>query len=92
MVEGTDDSRFFRSRICEGDCEIVIAEGKLNVLGALEQLRAGPRRDVAAVVDDDCDSLALQGALDDSVWQTTRLFQDLRSWENMSPPFRILNT
>lgn len=56
LVEGPDDSRFFRPRI-DSSCEIVICGGKLNVLGALARLDQRSLPGMVAVVDGDLDAL-----------------------------------
>jgi hypothetical protein len=57
LVEGPDDSRFWRGRIGEKHCNIVIAEGKSNLVGAIEKLDAKSFSGALGIVDDDCDSL-----------------------------------
>ncbi len=57
LVEGADDSRFFRGRVQEGTCEIVIAGGKPALLGGMERLNNEGFVGALGVFDDDCDSL-----------------------------------
>lgn len=57
LVEGPDDSRFWRMWVTEGSCEVLICGGKSNALGALARVEASGLTGVVAVVDDDCDSL-----------------------------------
>ncbi len=57
IVEGDDDSRFFRGRINQDACDLVIAGGKAAVVGGIEQLDAKHFRGALGVCDDDCASL-----------------------------------
>lgn len=57
LVEGPDDCKFWQSRICQGRCEIVSAEGKPNLLGAIGQLDSRQFVGVLGIIDDDGDSL-----------------------------------
>ncbi|MBK9261538.1 MAG: DUF4435 domain-containing protein [Polyangiaceae bacterium] len=57
VVEGDDDSRFFRGRITRNACEIVIAGGKPAVEGGIQRLDAKQFRGALGVCDDDCASL-----------------------------------
>ena len=54
VVEGKDDCRFWLPRRDRG-CEVVDAEGKTNVMGAIERLDAESFRGALGVVDDDFD-------------------------------------
>jgi hypothetical protein len=57
IVEGDDDSRFFRGRIDKDACDLIIAGGKLAVVGGIERLDAQSFRGALGVCDDDCASL-----------------------------------
>ena len=57
LVEGSDDSKFWSERIAKGDCEIVIAKGKSNLVGAIEKLDSRQFPGILGVIDDDFDSL-----------------------------------
>lgn len=57
VVEGDDDSRFFSRRVDAECCEVVIAGGKLAVIGGLERLDRRKFRGALGVVDDDGDRL-----------------------------------
>jgi Protein of unknown function (DUF4435) len=57
IVEGDDDSRFFRARIDHDACDLVIAGGKPAVEGSLQRLDAHPFRGALGVCDDDGASL-----------------------------------
>jgi hypothetical protein len=58
LVEGPDDRRFWLGRISsEADCQIIRADGKRNVVGAMEKLDARQFKGALGIVDDDCDSL-----------------------------------
>ncbi|MGH8551444.1 MAG: DUF4435 domain-containing protein [Methylococcales bacterium] len=57
LVEGLEDLRFWRNRISDSDCEIIRADGKPNVLGAIQKLDSRLFSGALGVVDDDCDSL-----------------------------------
>lgn len=59
LLEGEDDSRFWRPRVVATGCEIIIANGKRNLVGALLKLdrRDGSPTDTVGLVDDDCDRL-----------------------------------
>lgn len=57
IVEGDDDSRFFRGRIDKKACDLIIAGGKLAVVGSIERLDAQHFRGALGVCDDDCASL-----------------------------------
>ena len=57
IVEGDDDSRFFRGRIDKDACDLIIAGGKLAVVGGIERLDAQHFRGALGVCDDDCASL-----------------------------------
>ncbi len=57
LVEGDDDSRFFRGRIDKDACDVVIAGGKLSVIGSIQRLDAQHFRGALGVCDDDCASL-----------------------------------
>ena len=54
IVEGPDDSKFWR-RWLDSSCEILIGEGKLNIIGCLERLDLKKVRGVLGLVDDDYD-------------------------------------
>jgi Protein of unknown function (DUF4435) len=57
IVEGPDDSRFFRARIDNDACDLIIAGGKLAVVGGIDRLDAQHFRGALGVCDDDCASL-----------------------------------
>jgi hypothetical protein len=57
LVEGFDDSRFFRSRVQDGTCEIVVAGGKPALFGGMDRLNNEGFAGALGVFDDDCDSL-----------------------------------
>jgi hypothetical protein len=57
VVEGDDDHRFWSSRVATCCCELVIGDGKPNVLGALERLDRTAIDGVLGIVDDDFDAL-----------------------------------
>ncbi|WP_217807311.1 DUF4435 domain-containing protein [Methylomagnum ishizawai] len=57
LVEGPDDSKFWKTRISDEECQIVLAEGKNNLLGAIEKLDARRFSGALGIIDDDCDSL-----------------------------------
>ena len=57
IVEGDDDSRFFRGRIDKDACDLIIAGGKLAVVGGIERLDAQHFRGALGICDDDCASL-----------------------------------
>ena len=57
LVEGDDDSRFFRGRIDKDACDLVIAGGKLSVVGSIQRLDAQHFQGALGVCDDDCASL-----------------------------------
>lgn len=57
LVEGPDDSKFWRGRIIKGDCEIVIAMGKPNLVGAIERLDMRQFVGILGIIDDDFDCL-----------------------------------
>jgi len=56
LVEGPDDSKFWRGRKNQ-DCEIVLAEGKQNLLGAIQKLDSRQFPGALGIIDDDYDSL-----------------------------------
>lgn len=56
LLEGSDDSKFWRGRIAKGNCDIVVAEGKSNVIGAIERLDTRQFTGVLGIVDDDFDT------------------------------------
>jgi hypothetical protein len=53
IVEGDSDSRLLRNFIVTGSCELVVAFGKDNLLGALAILNAEQRTGVLAIADAD---------------------------------------
>ena len=55
VVEGDGDSRFFRKRIDDSVCEIVIAGGKPAVVGGIARLNNKDFHGALGIVDDDCD-------------------------------------
>lgn len=57
LVEGPDDSKFWTARISPADCEIVISEGKPNLLATLRKLDHRNFNGALGIVDDDGDSL-----------------------------------
>ena len=57
LVEGPDDFKFWQTRICARRCEIIVTEGKPNLLGAIENLNARQFAGALGVIDDDGDSL-----------------------------------
>jgi hypothetical protein len=57
IVEGDDDSRFFRGRIDNATCDLILAGGKAAVVGGIERLDAQTFRGALGVCDDDCASL-----------------------------------
>ena len=57
LVEGPDDFKFWQTRICAGRCEIIVTEGKPNLLGAIENLNARQFAGTLGIIDDDGDSL-----------------------------------
>ena len=56
LLEGQDDSKFWRGRIAKGECDIVIADGKSNVIGTIKKLDARQFQGVLGIVDDDLDT------------------------------------
>lgn len=57
ILEGEDDSRFWKPRVSQSNCEIVIGGGKAAVVGGIKRLDARFFRGVVGLVDDDCDRL-----------------------------------
>ncbi|MES2662791.1 MAG: DUF4435 domain-containing protein [Pseudomonadota bacterium] len=57
LVEGNDDSRFFKSRINSTSCQVVIAQSKKNVIEAIKKLNSQLFEGALGVVDNDCDSI-----------------------------------
>lgn len=57
LVEGPDDSKFWRSRVCDRSCELVQADGKENVLRAIQRLDSRRFAGALGLIDDDCDGL-----------------------------------
>lgn len=58
IVEGDDDSRFWRFRIHKTECEIVIGGGKPAVKGGISRLDQRGFKGALGIIDDDFDSLA----------------------------------
>lgn len=57
LVEGPDDSKFWHSRVSHEYCEIVITEGKPNLVGAIGNLDAREFVGALGIIDDEGDSL-----------------------------------
>lgn len=57
VVEGPDDHRFWKNFVVAGDCEMVLAHGRPNLLSAMSLLAERAFSGVVAVADDDHDSL-----------------------------------
>ncbi|MFZ4699692.1 MAG: DUF4435 domain-containing protein [Candidatus Methylumidiphilus sp.] len=57
LVEGPDDYKFWQTRICDGRCELIVTEGKSNLLGAIDNLNARNFIGALGIIDDDGDSL-----------------------------------
>ena len=57
LVEGPDDFKFWQTRICEGRCEVIVTEGKPNLIGAIENLNDRLFPGALGIIDDDGDSL-----------------------------------
>lgn len=57
LVEGDDDSRFWRMRVAEKICEVVLGGGKPNVVGAIGRLDNRRFRGALGIVDADFDPL-----------------------------------
>ena len=56
ILEGTDDVRFWEARR-HATCQLVDGEGKLNVIGAVQRLKATRFRGALGIADDDGDLL-----------------------------------
>lgn len=84
VVEGDDDSRFFRSRVQDSTCEIVIAGGKLTVIRGMERLNDRKFRGALGIVDDDCDSIDGRSMLQPNLLSTSD-FHDLDAFLIWSP-------
>lgn len=83
VVEGPDDSRFFRARIAKHECDVVIAGGKLAVEGSIQKLDGQQFRGVVGVCDDDCTSL--NGCVPASPNLLLTEARDLDTWLVFSP-------
>ncbi|MCK5795780.1 MAG: DUF4435 domain-containing protein [Deltaproteobacteria bacterium] len=57
VVEGRDDGKFWRTRVSKDTCDIVVADGKPNVVGAIKKLDAYSFSGAIGFVDDDFDRL-----------------------------------
>lgn len=57
LVEGIDDQRFFKPRLAQAACELVMSGDKASAVGAIRLLDNQAFRGAVAIVDDDCDSL-----------------------------------
>ena len=57
VLEGDDDSRFWRAHTSRDDCEIVIAGGKPSVIGGLTRLASRRFSGAVGIIDSDCDRL-----------------------------------
>jgi hypothetical protein len=57
VVEGDDDSRFWKSRTHRDRCDIVIAYGKPNILGSMPRLDREAFGGALGVVDSDFDAM-----------------------------------
>src|SRR5882724_8334462 len=57
VLEGPDDSRFWRGRGLHVGCDVIIGSGKSSVIGAIGLLSARKIRGVLGVADDDFDTL-----------------------------------
>jgi len=55
VLEGQDNSKFWRGRIAKEMCYIVVADGKSNVIGAIKKLDARRFLGALGIVDDDFD-------------------------------------
>lgn len=53
IVEGDDDSRFWRRKIADGRCELVIAGGRINVEGTIAKVDAQRFAGALGIVDAD---------------------------------------
>ncbi len=85
LVEGPDDFKFWQTRICEGLCEIIIAEGKPNLLGAIVNLNARSFVGALGIIDDDGDSLENEQTLLENLIPTDS--HDLECLLLQSPAF-----
>lgn len=59
LLEGPDDSKFWREYIAKKECDIVLAKGKPNLVGAIKKLDARQFQGALGIIDDDFDSLHL---------------------------------
>ncbi|MEZ5672811.1 MAG: DUF4435 domain-containing protein [Thiotrichaceae bacterium] len=58
LIEGDDDSKFWKTRIADQKCEIIICGGKKHVIMVIEKLIKNKKMSgILGVVDDDFDSL-----------------------------------
>jgi hypothetical protein len=57
VVEGDDDSKFWKPRTARGECDVVKAGGKRTAVEAGKRLDAIDFARVVGVVDNDCDRL-----------------------------------
>ncbi len=83
VVEGPDDSRFFRSRIAKQECDIVIAGWKKAVETSIQKLDGQQFRGAVGVCDDDCSSLL--GCQPSSPNLLLTEARDLDTWLVFSP-------
>lgn len=56
ILEGDSDSKFFSRRIAKQSCQIVIAGGKITVIGAIIRIYQIGQAGILGVIDDDYDS------------------------------------
>lgn len=85
VVEGDDDSRFFRSRIAKQECDIVIAGWKKAVETSIQKLDGQQFRGAVGVCDDDCSSLIGCPPVSPNLLLTEA--RDLDTWLVQSPAF-----
>jgi Protein of unknown function (DUF4435) len=88
IVEGDEDSRFFKGRVAKNTCEIVIAGAKTAVEGSIQKLDALHFRGALGICDDDCVSLNGVPQISPNLLCTEA--RDLDTWLIRSPALERL--
>lgn len=88
VVEGDEDSRFFKGRVAKNECEIVIAGGKAVVEGSIQRLDSQQFRGALGVCDDDCASFNGFQSVSPNLIATE--CRDLDTWLIRSPALERL--
>lgn len=57
LLEGEDDSKFWKMRISAENCKIIICNGKKHIVAVIEKISKEKITGVLGIVDDDFDSL-----------------------------------